>query len=70
MEKMTSLERLYQPDYGCIFGQQHANAFLFGEIDSLIWPVFQDIKSSNQLRNLLTQIEIELFITGISNSKI
>ena len=53
MEKMTSLERLYQPDYGCIFGQQYANAFLFGEIDSLIWPVFQDIKSSDQLRNLL-----------------
>lgn len=49
------LERLYQPDFACIFGKNYANAFLYGQVDSLVWPIFTDVEVSNQLKNLLKQ---------------
>ena len=49
------LERLYQPDFACIFGKNYANAFLYGQVDSLVWPIFTDVEMSNQLKNLLKQ---------------
>jgi hypothetical protein len=47
------MERLYQPDFNSIFGARYANAFIYGQIDSLIWPIFSDIERSNALKNLL-----------------
>ena len=47
------MERLYQPDFSSIFGARYANAFIYGQIDSLIWPIFSDIGRSNALKNLL-----------------
>ena len=47
------LERLYQPDFACIFGKNYANAFLYGQVDSLVWPIFNDVDMSGQLKNLL-----------------
>jgi len=49
------LERLYQPDFACIFGKAYANAFLYGQVDSLVWPIFTDVEMSDQLKNLLKQ---------------
>ena len=49
------LERLYQPDFACIFGKNYANAFLYGQVDSLLWPIFTDVEMSDQLKNLLKQ---------------
>jgi len=47
------LERLYQPDFSSIFGARYANAFAYGQIDSLIWPIFNEIEGSKALTNLL-----------------
>ena len=47
------MERLYQPDFTCIFGEEFGDAFSFKKIDSLIWPIFSDINFSNNLRDLL-----------------
>jgi thiamine phosphate synthase YjbQ (UPF0047 family) len=47
------MERLYQPDFSCIFGEKYGNAFSYNKIDSLIWPIFSDIEYSNPLKNLL-----------------
>ncbi|MFW9930910.1 MAG: hypothetical protein ACFFD1_16095, partial [Candidatus Thorarchaeota archaeon] len=47
------MERLYQPDFTCIFGEEFGDAFSFKKVDSLIWPIFSDIKRSNNLRDLL-----------------
>jgi thiamine phosphate synthase YjbQ (UPF0047 family) len=47
------IERLYQPDFSCIFGEQYSNAFLYGQVDSLIWPIFNDMKMSENLEQLL-----------------
>jgi len=47
------MERLYQPDFSSIFGARYANAFIYGQIDSLIWPIFSDIGRSDALKNLL-----------------
>ncbi|TFG21838.1 MAG: hypothetical protein EU529_12350 [Promethearchaeota archaeon] len=47
------MERLYQPDFSCIFGKSFANAFLYGQVDSLVWAVFKDIDKSETLQNLL-----------------
>ncbi|MFW9938915.1 MAG: YjbQ family protein [Candidatus Thorarchaeota archaeon] len=47
------MERLYLPDFRCIFGEAFSNPFLYGQIDSLIWPIFKDIKKSSLLQNLL-----------------
>jgi len=47
------MERLYQPDFSSIFGANYANAFIYGQIDSLIWPIFNDIEPSNALATLL-----------------
>lgn len=47
------MERLYQPDFSSIFGEKFVNAFIYGQIDSLIWPIFTDIEPSNTLGNLL-----------------
>ncbi len=49
-----SEERLYQPDFNCIFGEEHANAFQHGQIDSLIWPIYEDVKMSEKLKKLLS----------------
>jgi thiamine phosphate synthase YjbQ (UPF0047 family) len=47
------IERLYQPDYSCIFGKKYANAFQYGNIDSLVWPIFIDVERSKPLEKLL-----------------
>ena len=47
------IERMYQPDFSCIFGEKYSNAFLYGQIDSLIWPIFKDIEMSDELEQLL-----------------
>ncbi len=47
------MERLYQPDFCSIFGARYANAFTYGQIDSLIWPIFNEIERSKALTNLL-----------------
>jgi thiamine phosphate synthase YjbQ (UPF0047 family) len=47
------IERLYQPDFSCIFGEKFSNAFLYGQIDSLIWPIFNDVEKSEKLKTLL-----------------
>lgn len=47
------MERLYQPDFSSIFGARYANAFTYGQIDSLIWPIFNEIEGSKALTNLL-----------------
>jgi len=47
------MERLYQPDFSCIFGKSFANAFLYGQVDSLVWAVFKDVDKSEALQNLL-----------------
>jgi thiamine phosphate synthase YjbQ (UPF0047 family) len=47
------MERLYQPDFTCIFGDKFSNAFSYGNIDSLIWPIFTDITPSDALKKLL-----------------
>lgn len=47
------MERLYQPDFRCIFGENFGNAFVYGQIDSLIWPIFNDFEPSNSLKSLL-----------------
>ena len=46
-------ERLYQPDFSCIFGKKYANAFIYGQVDSLVWPIFNDVESSDLMKNLL-----------------
>jgi thiamine phosphate synthase YjbQ (UPF0047 family) len=46
-------EKLYQPDCSSIFGEEYTNAFAYGQIDSLIWPIFTDTEPSNALLNLL-----------------
>ncbi|TFF99346.1 MAG: hypothetical protein EU541_05140 [Promethearchaeota archaeon] len=47
-------ERLYQPDFSCIFSKQFSNAFLYDRIDSLVWPVFEGVPKSEKLENLLS----------------
>ena len=47
------MERLYQPDFSSIFGARYANAFTYGQIDLLIWPIFNEIEGSTALTNLL-----------------
>ncbi len=47
-------ERLYQPDFSCIFGKQFSNAFLYDQIDTLVWPIFEDVKKSDALKELLS----------------
>ncbi|MEJ2248480.1 MAG: YjbQ family protein [Candidatus Lokiarchaeota archaeon] len=53
------IERLYQPDYSCIFGKKFSNAFQYGNIDSLVWPIFSDIKKSNKLDYLLDKRNLQ-----------
>ncbi|MFX0186903.1 MAG: YjbQ family protein [Candidatus Hodarchaeota archaeon] len=48
-----SEERLYQPDFSSIFGESYSNAFLYGQVDTLVWPIFNDIEMSDSLKNLL-----------------
>ena len=47
------VERLYQPDFSGIFGENYSNAFIYGQVDSLVWPIFNDIEISDQMKNLL-----------------
>ncbi|MFX1384328.1 MAG: hypothetical protein ACFFBP_17980, partial [Promethearchaeota archaeon] len=51
-EKMMN-ERLYQPDFSSIFGKKYSNAFLYAQVDSLVWPIFLDIKPSDKLKRLI-----------------
>jgi len=50
---LTMIERLYQPDFSSIFGEKYSNAFLYGQIDSLVWPIFKNMEISDHLQNLL-----------------
>lgn len=52
--KIMCEERLYQPDFSSIFGKAYANAFLYGQVDSLVWPIFNDMELSDLLKNLLS----------------
>jgi thiamine phosphate synthase YjbQ (UPF0047 family) len=53
------MERLYQPDFQCIFGPKYANAFSFDQVDSLVWPILNDIKPSQSLQALLQFKNVE-----------
>jgi len=53
------MERFYLPDYSCIFGKKFANPFIYGNIDSLIWPIFNDLSRSSHLNNLLKLNNVE-----------
>lgn len=70
------MERLYQPDFSCIFNTKFANAFLYGQVDSLVWAVFKDVDKSEALQNLLrlkNSEDQEYFYTrniGTSDEKI
>ncbi len=48
------IERLYQPDFSCVFSKRFNNAFLYDRIDSLVWPIFEGIPKSENLKNLLS----------------
>ncbi|MFO8017989.1 MAG: YjbQ family protein [Promethearchaeia archaeon] len=54
-----SEQRLYQPDFSGIFGKRFANAFLYGTIDSLIWPILTDVSPSPPLETLLSMTNQE-----------
>ncbi len=47
------MERLYQPDFSCIFGKRYANAFLLGQVDSLVWPIFNGMDCSENVKKLV-----------------
>ncbi|TFG00202.1 MAG: hypothetical protein EU540_05590 [Promethearchaeota archaeon] len=47
------MERLYQPDFSSIFDKKYANAFTYGQVDTLVWAVFKDAEKSEILQNLL-----------------
>jgi thiamine phosphate synthase YjbQ (UPF0047 family) len=49
------IERLYQPDFSCIFGKKFSNAFVYDELDTLVWPIFSDIDKSTPLIKLLAK---------------
>ena len=53
------MERLYQPDFRCIFGPNYANAFSYDQVDSLVWPILNDIKPSESLKALLQFRNVE-----------
>ena len=53
------MERLYQPDFRCIFGPKYANAFSFDQVDSLVWPILNGIKPSPSLEALLQFKNVE-----------
>jgi hypothetical protein len=48
------MERLYLPDFSAIFGKMFANPLLYAKVDSLIWPIFNDLEPSSSLENLLS----------------
>ena len=47
------IEHLYQPDFSGIFGERYSNAFLYSQIDSLVWPIFKNMEISDHMQNLL-----------------
>jgi thiamine phosphate synthase YjbQ (UPF0047 family) len=53
------MERLYQPDFQCIFGPKYANAFSYDQVDSLVWPILNEIKPSQSLERLLQFKNVE-----------
>ena len=53
------MERLYQPDFNCIFGPNYANAFAYEQVDSLVWPILNDINPSRSLERLLEYKNLE-----------
>lgn len=56
---ITMIERLYQPDFSSIFGEKYANAFLYSQIDSLVWPIFKNMEISDHMQNLLNLKNVE-----------
>lgn len=58
---MCIMERLYQPDFNCIFGSNYANAFAYEQVDSLVWPVLNDVAPSPSLEKLLQYKNTEGF---------
>jgi len=53
------VERLYQPDFSCVFSKEFSNAFLYDRIDSLVWPIFEGIEKSESLKELLSLRDIQ-----------
>ncbi|MBY9003273.1 MAG: YjbQ family protein [Candidatus Lokiarchaeota archaeon] len=47
------MEKLYLPDFNCIFGQKFANPFLYNQVDTMIWPILNDMDASKSLESLL-----------------
>jgi thiamine phosphate synthase YjbQ (UPF0047 family) len=47
------MERLYCPDFSCVFGPKFADPFLLPNIDTQIWPIFVNFDFPQSLRNLL-----------------
>jgi len=50
------MEKLYLPDFTCIFGPKFANPFLFKQVDTMVWPIINDIKAS---KSLITFLELK-----------
>ena len=47
------VHNFYQPDFSCIFGKKYADAFLYSQVDTLVWSLFTDIEKSGQSKSLL-----------------
>jgi len=47
------MEKLYLPDFNCIFGHKFANPFLYKQVDTMVWPILNDLNASKSLESLL-----------------
>ena len=47
------MEKLYLPDFNCIFGPKFANPFLYNQVDTMVWPILTDLNASKSLESLL-----------------
>ena len=47
------MEKLYLPDFNCIFGPKFANPFLYNQIDTMVWPILNELNASKSLESLL-----------------
>ncbi|MHA1670645.1 MAG: YjbQ family protein [Promethearchaeota archaeon] len=47
------MEKLYLPDFNCIFGSKFANPFLYNQVDTMVWPILKDLNASKSLESLL-----------------
>jgi len=50
---MENIARLYCPDFSSVFGLKFANPFFYENIDSQIWPIFNDFNLPKSTLNLL-----------------